>query len=118
MEIRGNSTRNPTFFLIGRAERGSGGPSALWRVERGEHYGLVMNAGGMVIDRRGGLGAEVAVTGVEVERADVVGATGAGKLHASLNPFHGVVSSHTLSVVPLPKSGAHGSGAAKVMREG
>ena len=77
----------------------------------------MMDAGGVLIDRRRGLSAEVAVTGVEVERADVVGATGAGKLHSSLNAFHGVVSSHTLSVVPRPESGAHGSEAAKVMSE-
>jgi len=53
-----------------------------------------MDAGGVAVDCRGGLGAEVAIVEVEVESADVVGATGAGELHASLDAGDGVVSFH------------------------
>ena len=54
----------------------------------------MVNAGGVAIDGGGGLGAKVAVVEVEVESADVVGATGAGELHASLDAGDGVVSFH------------------------
>ena len=60
-------------------------PDALLGVEGGEHNGFVVDAGGVAIDGGGGLGAEVAVAGVEVEGADVVGAVGAGELHAYLD---------------------------------
>jgi hypothetical protein len=90
-------------------------PDALLGVERGEHYGLVVNAGGVEIDGGRGLGAEVAVAGVEVESADVVGAAGAGKLHAALDASDGVVSLHNLSVVVWRGKRAHVGGAAKVM---
>lgn len=63
-------------------------------VEGGEHYGLVVDAGGVAVDGSGGLGAEVAVAGVEVEGADVVGAMGAGELHASLDAGDGVKALH------------------------
>jgi len=63
-------------------------------IERGEHYWFVVDAGGVAVDCRGGLGAEVAVVEVEVESADVVGATGACELHASLDAGDGVVSFH------------------------
>ena len=69
-------------------------PDQLLGVQRREHYGLVVDAGGVAIDGGGGLGAEVAVAGVEVEGADVVGAVGAGELHASLDACDGVVSFH------------------------
>ena len=48
-------------------------PDVLLGVEGGEHYGLVVDAGGVLIDGSGGLGAEVAVAGIEVESADVMG---------------------------------------------
>ena len=54
----------------------------------------MVDGGGVAIDFRGGLSAEVAVVEVEVESADVVGATGAGELHASLDARDGVVSLH------------------------
>jgi len=64
-------------------------------VERGEHYGLVVNFGGVVVDGSGGLGAEVAVAGIEIERADVMGAVGAGKLHTTLDASDGVEAFHS-----------------------
>ena len=54
----------------------------------------MVDAGGVAVDGGGGLGAEVAVAGVEVEGADVVGAVGAGELHASLDPRDGVEPLH------------------------
>jgi hypothetical protein len=76
----------------------------------------VVDAGGVAIDGGGGLGAEVAVAGVEVEGADVMSAAGAGELHAALDASDGVVSLHNSSVVVWQESGAHVGGAAKVMR--
>ena len=76
----------------------------------------MVDAGGVAIDGGGGLGAEVAVAGVEVESADVVGAAGAGELHAALDASDGVVSLHNSSVIVWQESGAHVGGAAKVMR--
>ena len=54
----------------------------------------MVDAGGVAVDGGGGLGAEVAVAGVEVEGADVVGAVGAGELHASLDAGDGVEALH------------------------
>jgi hypothetical protein len=71
-------------------------PGALLGVERGEHYGFVVNAGGVEIDSSGCLSAEVAVARVEVESADVVGAVGAGKLHASFDAGDGVKALHRI----------------------
>jgi hypothetical protein len=75
----------------------------------------VVDAGGVHVDGCGGLGAEIAVAGVEVESADVVGAAGAGKLHASLDASDGVVPLHNFSVVPWRGKRAHVGGAAKVI---
>ena len=77
----------------------------------------MVNRGGVLIDSGGGLGAEVAVAGIEVEGADVMGAAGAGKLHAAFDASDGVVSLHNSSVVVRQENGAHVGGAAKVMRE-
>jgi hypothetical protein len=68
-----------------RRRYGSGAVDVLLRVERRKHYRLVMNLGGVLVDGGGGLGAEVAVAGVEVESADVVGAVIAGEPHAALD---------------------------------
>jgi hypothetical protein len=84
-------------------------------VEGGEHYGLVVGARGVEIDGGGSLGAKVAVTEVEVESADVVGASGAGELHASLDAGDVVMSIHNSSVVFWRENNRHGGGAAKVM---
>ena len=59
----------------------------------------MVDCGGVHVDGGGGLGAEVAVAGIEVERADVVGAAGAGKLHAAFDASDGVVPLHNFSVV-------------------
>ena len=72
----------------------SGAPDALLGVERGEHDGFVVDAGGVAVDGGRGLGAEVAVAGVEVEGADVVCAVGAGELHAAFDAHHGVEAFH------------------------
>jgi len=95
----------------------SGAPDALLGVERGEHDGFVVDAGGVAVDGGRGLGAEVAVAGVEVEGADVVCAVGAGELHASLDAGDGVETLHNSSLVLSRQSGRHGGRAAKVMDE-
>ena len=65
-------------------------------VEGGEHYGLVVDFGGVLVDSGGGLGAEVAVARVEVERGDVVGTVGAGELHAAFDASDGVEAFHRI----------------------
>jgi hypothetical protein len=109
--------RNDKTILIGtRYEcEESGAPDALLGVEGGEHYGLVVDAGGVAIDGGRGLGTEVAVAGIEIEGADVVSAAGAGELHAALDASDGVVSLHNSSVVVSRENGVHVSRAAKVM---
>jgi hypothetical protein len=67
-----------------------GAVDVLLGVEGGEHYRLVMNLGGVLVDGGGGLSAEVAVAEIEVESADVVGAVIAGELHAALDACDGV----------------------------
>jgi len=76
----------------------------------------VVNGGGVLIDGRGCLSAEVAVAGIKIEGADVMGAARASELHAALDASDGVVSLHNSSVVVWQESGAHVGGAAKVMR--
>jgi hypothetical protein len=76
----------------------------------------VVDGGGVAIDGGGGLGAEVAVVEIEVESADVVGATGAGELHAAFDTRYGVVSLHSSSVVFSRWSDRHEGRAAKVIR--
>jgi hypothetical protein len=70
-------------------------------VEGGEHHGLVMDGGGVLVNGGGGLGAEVAVAGIEVEGADVVGTMGAGKLHATFDASDGVEALHSSECSPL-----------------
>jgi len=93
-------------------------PDALLGVERGEHNGFVVDGGGVAVDGGGGLGAEVAVASVEVERGDVVGAMRAGELHAAFNAGDGVEALHCFSLAFSRKRDRHGGGAAKVMRGG
>jgi hypothetical protein len=81
--------------------RGLGAPDALLGVERGEHYGFVVDAGGVAVDGGGCLGAEVAVADVEVKSADVVGAPGAGEFHAALDASDSVVALHSFQCSPL-----------------
>ena len=70
-------------------------------VKRGEHYGLVMDFGGVLVDGSGGLSAEVAVTRVEVERGDVVSAVRASELHAAFDASDGVEAFHNFECSPL-----------------
>jgi hypothetical protein len=65
-------------------------------VKRGEHYWLVVDIGGVLVDGGGGLGAEVAVTRVEVERGDVVSAVRASELHAAFDASDGVEAFHRI----------------------
>lgn len=76
----------------------------------------MVNGGGVLIDGGGSLGSEVAVAGVEVESADVMGAASAGELHPAFDASDGVVSLHNSSVVFWRENSAHVGGAAKVMR--
>jgi len=82
-----------------------GAPDVLLGVEGGEHYGLVVDGGGVAVDGGGGLGAEVAVAEIEVESADVVGAVGAGELHAALDASDGVEALHNFECSPLGGNG-------------
>jgi hypothetical protein len=72
-------------------------------VEGGVHDGLVVDAGGVEVDGGGGLCAEVAVAGVELDGADVVGTTGADELHASLDTCHGVDALHSFECSLFPR---------------
>src|SRR5208282_38645 len=91
--MRGNSTPNPVLFLFFEVAE-SGAPDVLPGVEGREHHRLVVNAGGVLVDGGSGLGAEVAVAGIEVECADIVGAVGAGELHTALDASDGVEAFH------------------------
>lgn len=64
-----------------------------------------MDAGGVAVDGGSGLGAKVAVARIEIERADVVRAAGAGKLHATLNPYDGVMPLHNSECSLLRRKG-------------
>jgi len=70
--------------------------NVLLGVERGEHNGLVVNFGGVLVDGSCGLGAKIAIARVEVKSADVVGAMGAGEPHASLDASDGVKTLHSI----------------------
>ena len=60
-------------------------PSALLTIGRGDYHGRRVRFAGVIIDRGGGLGAEVAALRVEVQRGDAVCTLGAGELHAALD---------------------------------
>ena len=74
-------------------------------VEGGEHDGLVVNFGGVLVDGGGGLGAEVAVARVEVESGDVVSAVRAGELHAAFDASDGVEAFHRIECSLLCEDG-------------
>ena len=65
----------------------------------------MVDFGGVLVDGGGGLGTEVSVAGIEVEGADVVGAVGAGELHAALDASDGVEALHNFECSPLAKKG-------------
>jgi hypothetical protein len=67
-------------------------PDALLHVERRDGHRFVVDFGGVLIERGGGLGTEVAVAGVKVQCGNTVVAMSAGELHASGDAFGGVVS--------------------------
>jgi hypothetical protein len=86
---------------LGRADRGVEAPlftlhagEVRGGVEGGVGYGFVVDFGGVLDDSGGGLGAQVAKVGIEVEGADVMGAVGAGEPHASLDALDGVKPLH------------------------
>jgi len=102
--MRGNSTPNPVLFLFFEVAE-SGAPDVLPGVEGREHHRLVVNAGGVLVDGGSGLGAEVAVAGIEVECADIVGAVGAGELHTALDASDGVEALHNFECSLLVQEG-------------
>lgn len=73
-----------------------------------------MRLGSVLIDSGRGLGAEVAVLGVEIECTDAVFATGTLELHSPLDPTGGVVS-HGLIVVLCIEGRTHHWGRSKVI---
>ncbi len=86
-----------TILFYGEAcARESGTPDVLLGVEGGKHYGLVVDIGSVLVDGGGGLGAEVAVARVEVERGDVVRAVRASELHAAFDASDGVEAFHRI----------------------
>jgi hypothetical protein len=103
--MRGNSTPNPILFAFRKAVAESGAPDGLPGVEGREHYRLVVNAGGVLVDGGSGLGAEVAVARVEVECTDVVGAVGAGEPHAAFDASDSVEALHNFECSLLAAKG-------------
>ena len=65
----------------------------------------MVDFGGVLVDGGGGLRPEVAVAGIEVEGADVVGAMGAGELHAALDASNGVEALHNSECSLLAEDG-------------
>ena len=92
-------------MLFPATDRIGGKSDALLNVERREHYRFVVNAGGVAVDGGGGLSAKVAVARIEIERADVVCAASAGKLHATLNPRDSVMPLHNFECSLLRREG-------------
>jgi len=80
-------------------------PDVLLSVERGIGHRLVVDVGGVLVDGGSGLRAQVAVAGVEVERADVVGTVRAGELHAAFDASDGVETFHSFESSPLTANG-------------
>ena len=65
-------------------------PAALLTVGGGNYQGFVVRFGGMVVDGGCGLGSDVADFGVEIQRANGMGAVRAVKLHAALDALDSV----------------------------
>ena len=64
----------------------------------------MVNLGGVLVDRSGGLRAKVAIAGIEVECAYVVGAVRAGKLHAALNARDTIEAFHNSECSPFAEN--------------
>jgi len=60
--------------------------------------------GGVIVDCGGGLGAEIARLGVELESADGVGTMSAVELHAALDALDSI-SFHCLNCSPIVRRG-------------
>ena len=65
-------------------------PAALHSVGGRNYHRFVVRLAGVIVDRSGGLGAEISGFGVEVQRADTVGTVGAGELHSALDALDSV----------------------------
>jgi hypothetical protein len=76
--------------------------------------GQVVHLGSVPIDSGSGLGAEVAVPGVEIECTDAAFATGTLELHSPFDPTGGVVS-HGWIVVLCLEGRTHHGGRSKVI---
>jgi hypothetical protein len=61
----------------------------------------MVNFGGVLVDGGSGLRAQVAIARIEVEGAHMVGAVGAGKLHAALDARDAVEAFHNSECSPL-----------------
>lgn len=66
-------------------------PDTLLNIEGRKHSGLVVCVGSVPIDSRSGLGAEVAVPIVEIERTNTVFAADTLELYSPFDPIGGVV---------------------------
>lgn len=65
-------------------------PAALLAVGGGNHQWFVVRFCCVIVDGGGGLGAEVAGVGIEIQRADAVGAARAVELHAAFDALDSV----------------------------
>ena len=83
-----------------RVCKDSSAPGALLTIGRGDYHGRRVRFTGVIIDRGGGLGAEVAALRVEVQRSDAVCTLVAGELHAALDALD-FIGFHWVDCSPL-----------------
>lgn len=94
--------------------------NVLLRIQRRKHHGLVMDIGCVLVDGGSGLRAQIAVARVEVERAHMMGAVRARKLHAALYASDTVKAFHNFNCSPLTGKwkergvGSEGNGSRRV----
>ena len=74
-----------------------------------------MYLGSVPIDSRSGLGAEVAVSVVEIERTNAVFATDTLELYSVFDPIDGVVTHGSIIVLCFRRKGRHHGGLSKVI---
>ena len=89
--------QNPQRLMLFWAT-GSVSPDELLDVGVGDNHGLLVNLGGMLIEGVGGLGAEVAVSVVKIERINAVFAADTLELYSPFDPIDSVVT-HGLIVI-------------------